>query len=233
MNRRAATLVPILLGGTAGALFGLFEAFTSAAPEGAQPGAETVTRGPSAAPSPSSLATASVGAAIGEALPSASSVAKSASSVATNASSVATIASSAATSTSAAAVAPTPSANASSAPALRRAFDLAEPATQEALLAAQVACNRASPEDCERAALALESGSLGVKDSPRARSLRRIALTAYVKQCETGRALACARLAEMYDVGDIVQVNPRNAQALRTRVSELCAKHPNNSDCLP
>ena len=83
----------------------------------------------------------------------------------------------------------------------------------------------------ERAALALESGSLGVKDPPRARSLRRIALTRYVKQCETGRALACSRLAEMYDVGDIVQPNPRNAEALRARVSELCAKRPGEPGC--
>jgi TPR repeat protein len=115
----------------------------------------------------------------------------------------------------------------------RRAFDLAEPTTQEGLLSAQIQCNRSSPEDCERAAVGLESGSLGVKDLPRARSLRRIALTLYVKQCETGRAIACSRLAEMYEVGDMVQMNPRNAQALRTRVSELCAQHQNAPGCLP
>jgi hypothetical protein len=109
-------------------------------------------------------------------------------------------------------------------PPPRRAFDLSEPTTAENLLSAQVQCNRSSPEDCERAAFGLESGKLGTKDAVRARSLRRIALTLYVKQCETGRALACARLAEMYEVGDIVQANPRNAQALRTRVRELCAQ---------
>jgi hypothetical protein len=35
----------------------------------------------------------------------------------------------------------------------------------------------------------------------------------------------------MYDVGDIVQANPRNAEALRARVSQLCAKRPSDAGC--
>jgi len=35
----------------------------------------------------------------------------------------------------------------------------------------------------------------------------------------------------MYDVGDIVQANPRNAEALRARVSVLCANHPGDAGC--
>jgi TPR repeat protein len=100
------------------------------------------------------------------------------------------------------------------------------------LIEAQVACNRKSPEDCERAALALESGNTGARDPARARGLRRIALTLYVKQCETtSRVLACARLAEMYEKGELVQPNPRNAAALRQRVDELCAKRKSEPGC--
>jgi hypothetical protein len=112
------------------------------------------------------------------------------------------------------------------------AFDLSEPLTEQALTEAQLACNRQTPDACERAALGLESGRAGIKDPVRARGLRRIALTLYVKQCESAaRVLACARLAEMYDTGSIVQANPRNAAALRLRVDELCAKHANDPEC--
>lgn len=210
MNRRVLTLLPVLLGGAAGALFGLFEAFpkspassadATAALKAQRPAAAIASSAPAVAatvvqPEPAQGASAAkVGTlGAGSALPAAS--AKAADS---------------------AGAARTP-------PPAKRAFDLSEPTSQENLLAAQIQCNRASPEECERAALGLDSGALGTKDPPRARSLRRIALTLYVKQCETGRALACARLAEMYEVGDIVQVNPRNAQALRARVTELCAQ---------
>jgi len=205
MNRRVVTLVPVLLGGAAGALFGLFEAFPSSRPVAA---------------SAVSAETRGVAAARGE--PSSSPSAAPQGSAATPPSESAAPRSESA---------PLASAGVPSARPAKRAFDLSEPLTQEALLAAQIQCNSSSAEDCERAALALESGSLGIKDPPRARSLRRIALTRYVKQCETGRALACSRLAEMYDVGDIVQPNPRNAEALRARVSELCGKHPGEPGC--
>jgi hypothetical protein len=215
MNRRVVTLVPIVLGGAAGALFGLVEAFPSSRP---------------ATTSAVSAQAPSVAAALGEPLPSPSSALPSSSSSVPPSEAAAAPGGSAALSQGAPlASAALPSA--SNEPLPKRAFDLSEPTTGEALLAAQVQCNSSSAEDCERAALALESGSLGVKDPPRAKSLRRIALTRYVKQCETGRALACARLAEMYDAGDIVQANPRNAQALRARVTELCQKRPGEAGC--
>lgn len=198
MNRSVLTLVPIMLGGIAGALVGLFEAFPKAPATRAEAAAAVPRASANRPAAPAAPAAPANGLAAAPGEPSAA---------------------------PAASIAVTPSASpaASAAPA-RRAFDLSEPTTAENLLSAQVQCNRSSPEDCERAAFGLDSGKLGTKDVVRARSLRRIALTLYVKQCETGRALACARLAEMYDAGDIVQANPRNAQALRTRVSELCAQ---------
>jgi hypothetical protein len=214
MNRRTMTLVPIVLGGAAGALLGVFEAFPTGSTEAVSAENKAQRGSPPAMTSTASTATTSVGAALGEPLPSGSA-----------APSLSSAPSREASPTSSAAVTP--------AAPLKRAFDLSEPGTADALLAAQVQCNRSVPEDCERAAAALESGSLGTKDPPRARSLRRIALTLYVKQCEAGRALACARLAEMYDVGDIVQTNPRNAEALRKRVRELCVQRPSEAGCSP
>jgi len=172
MNRRVVTLVPIVLGGAAGTLFGLFEAFPSSHP---------------AAANAVSREAPSVAAALGE--PSSNASAAPPSVGATPPSE------SAAPPNESAPLASAGAPSASSTPPAKRAFDLSEPLTQEALLAAQIQCNSSSAEDCERAALALESGSLGVKDPPRAKSLRRIALTRYVKQCETGRALSCSRLA--------------------------------------
>lgn len=110
-------------------------------------------------------------------------------------------------------------------------FDLSAPATEPDLMTAQIGCNRQIPEDCERAGRSLESGSAGVTDAARARGLKRIALTLYVKQCETNRVAACLRLAEMYEVGEIVQANPKNAEALRVRAKTLCSVRPDDADC--
>lgn len=110
-------------------------------------------------------------------------------------------------------------------------FDLSAPATEPDLMTAQIGCNRQIPEDCERAGRSLESGNAGVTDAARARGLKRIALTLYVKQCETNRVAACLRLAEMYDVGEIVQANPKNADALRVRAKTLCSARPADADC--
>lgn len=114
------------------------------------------------------------------------------------------------------------------APPVRPAFDLTPPKSAEELLAVQVRCNNKSPEDCERAAPALEAGTFGAPDRARAKSLRSIALTLYVKQCESKRAAACARLAEMYERGETVKQSERSAQALRIRVNELCALPSND-----
>jgi TPR repeat protein len=101
-------------------------------------------------------------------------------------------------------------------------------------LQAEIECDRKKlPESCERVARALESGSAGTRDATRAGKLRRVALTLYVKQCEADRALACTRLAEMHERGEMVQKNPRNAAALRTRVVDLCRLRPNQLGCQP
>jgi hypothetical protein len=101
-------------------------------------------------------------------------------------------------------------------------------------LQAEIECDRKKlPESCERVARALESGSAGTRDATRANKLRRVALTLYVKQCESDRALACTRLAEMHELGELVQKNPRNAAALRTRVVDLCRLRPNQLGCQP
>ena len=125
-------------------------------------------------------------------------------------------------------------AKAASAPAnvaAKPVFDLSEPADAVSLLEAQVACNRSVPEACERAARALESGSTGTKDPGRGRALKRIALTLYVKQCEGSRPAACARLAEMYEVGEVVQKSEKSVQGLRARVAELCKTRPSELGC--
>jgi hypothetical protein len=104
----------------------------------------------------------------------------------------------------------------------------------EQQLQAEIECDRKKlPESCERVARALESGSGGTRDATRAGKLRRVALTLYVKQCESDRALACTRLAEMHEQGELVQKNPRNAAALRTRVVDLCRLRPNQLGCQP
>jgi len=125
-----------------------------------------------------------------------------------------------------------PASSAQSTSTPRPAFDLSPPDTEQSLLATQLRCNGKSPEDCERAAQSLESGAFGhAKDPKRARALRRLALTLYVKQCEAKRAAACARLAEMYTTGESVKPNARSATALRARVRELCAKEPSEDVC--
>jgi TPR repeat protein len=111
-------------------------------------------------------------------------------------------------------------------------LSLEPPGTADELHALELDCDRKKlPEACERVALSLESGSAGTKDSTRATKLRRIALTLYVKQCETDRAFSCQRLSEMYEHGDTVQKNPKNAAALRSRVLELCRLRPNQLAC--
>ncbi|HEY8943474.1 MAG TPA: hypothetical protein VIM73_04390 [Polyangiaceae bacterium] len=113
----------------------------------------------------------------------------------------------------------------------RPTFDLAPPSTREELLATEIRCDRKVPEDCERAAFALDAGIVVPRDARRAAVLRRIALTRYVKQCESDRAQACARLAEMHEVGELVRKNPANAKALRKRVGELCTQNPTQPGC--
>jgi TPR repeat protein len=132
--------------------------------------------------------------------------------------------------------APAPSALSSAsgepAPTVAQAVSIVAPTSADELYQAEVDCDRKKlPEACERVALALETGSAGTKDATRAQKLRRIALTLYVKQCESDRALSCTRLAEMYERGEIVQKNPKNGAALRSRVIDLCRVKPNQIGC--
>lgn len=125
-----------------------------------------------------------------------------------------------------------PSVSAEAAPTVAQTVAIIAPTSPEELHQAELDCDRKKlPEACERVSLALDSGSAGAKDPTRAEKLRRIALTLYVKQCEGNRALSCTRLAEMYERGEIVQKNPKNAAALRARVLDLCRLKPNQIGC--
>jgi TPR repeat protein len=125
-----------------------------------------------------------------------------------------------------------PSASGEPAPTVAQAVSIVAPTSADELYQAEIDCDRKKlPEACERVALALETGSAGTKDPKRAEKLRRIALTLYVKQCESDRALSCTRLAEMYERGEIVQKNPKNGAALRSRVIDLCRVKPNQIGC--
>jgi TPR repeat protein len=125
-----------------------------------------------------------------------------------------------------------PSASTEPAPTVAQAVSIVAPTSADALYPAEVDCDRKKlPEACERVALALETGTAGTRDAKRAEKLRRIALTLYVKQCESDRALSCTRLAEMYERGEIVQKNPKNGAALRARVVDLCRVKPNQIGC--
>lgn len=111
------------------------------------------------------------------------------------------------------------------------AFDLTPPSTREELYQVELRCVRKIPEDCERAARSLAAGNVLPMDQPRARQLRRAALTIYVKQCEADRAIACSRLAEMHEVGEFVQKNVPHARTLRARAVELCSRKPAQPGC--
>jgi TPR repeat protein len=125
-----------------------------------------------------------------------------------------------------------PSASGEPAPTVAQVVSIVAPTSADELYQAEIDCDRKKlPEACERVALALETGSAGTKDATRAEKLRRIALTLYVKQCESDRALSCTRLAEMYERGEIVQKNPKNGAALRSRVIDLCRVKPNQIGC--
>ncbi len=189
--------VPVAIGGAAGALYAWFGSGAGSAPsETAAPTAELHSAVPAATSSAPMAVRPAAPPPIAAPVPAAPSATPSASAPATSA---------------APSAAPAP------------IFDLSAPESAEALLATQVRCNAKSPEDCERAAPPLERGSFAPPDPARARALRRMALTLYVKQCESKRASACARLAEMYTVGELVQPSERSASALRARVRELCA----------
>jgi len=83
-------------------------------------------------------------------------------------------------------------------------------------------CDQRKAEACIVAARGYERGSAGVTDPDKAAKYRRIALTAWISQCDHNSAAACATLATMYRAGSGVPQSERNADALVERARELC-----------
>ncbi|MES1175381.1 MAG: hypothetical protein ABUL62_13755 [Myxococcales bacterium] len=96
------------------------------------------------------------------------------------------------------------------------------PTTKEALLRAEMHCDQRKAEACIVAARSFEGGSAGVTDPEKAAKYRRIALTAWISQCDHNSAAACATLSSMYRAGSGVPQSDRNADALVERARELC-----------
>ena len=96
------------------------------------------------------------------------------------------------------------------------------PTSKEKLLRQEMNCDQRKAESCIVAARSYESGSAGVTDLEKAAKYRRIAMTAWISQCDHNSALACATLATMYRAGSGVPQSDRNADALVARARELC-----------
>ncbi|MEI9954261.1 MAG: hypothetical protein WDO74_36120 [Pseudomonadota bacterium] len=96
------------------------------------------------------------------------------------------------------------------------------PTTKETLLRQEMHCDQRKAEACIVAARSYESGSAGLTDPEKAAKYRRIAITAWISQCDHNSALACATLATMYRAGSGVPLSNRNADALFARARELC-----------
>ncbi len=197
MTARVATWLAIAVGGTAGA-------WAALASSGSAPSASPAPLvslplrpvGEIAAQGPSATP------ALAAATPSPSSTA-----AATASATAATEAASA----SAAPVAPPPTADL-----------LPLPTTKETLLRQEMHCDQRKAEACIVAARSYESGSAGLTDPEKAAKYRRIAITAWISQCDHNSALACATLATMYRAGSGVPQSKRNADALFARARELC-----------
>jgi len=121
-------------------------------------------------------------------------------------------------------VAATSAASASARPAAAPpAADLLPlPPTKEKLLRLEMHCDQRKAEDCIVAARSYENGSTGLTDPEKASKYRRIALTAWISQCDHNSQVACATLATMYRAGSGVPQSDRNADALFARARELC-----------
>jgi hypothetical protein len=62
------------------------------------------------------------------------------------------------------------------------------------------------------------------KDEARAKTFRKVELTALVRACEKGGVDACLVLADRYLRGDGLERNERTASALIEHTKTLCAK---------
>ena len=206
MAARVATWLAIAVGGTAGAL----------AAWGGSGNA------PAAAPAASvGLALRPLGAVAARPLSGTPGVASAQPAMSPTAAGVSAASTSAETPERAAAL-PTVSASAR-APAPAPAADrLPLPTSKEKLLREEMHCDQRKAESCIVAARSYETGSAGVTDAEKASKYRRIALTAWISQCDHNSSLACATLATMYRAGSGVPQSDRNADALFARARELC-----------
>jgi len=204
MAARVATWLAIIVGATGGALAALGGSGSAPAPAAApsvrlplRPLGAIVAQGPSATPS-SPRVTSSLGSA--------------------------TTAPVSAASSSAASSSATPTASESARlPAPPPAADLLPlPTTKETLLRQEMHCDQRKAESCIVAARSYETGSAGLTDQEKAQRYRRIALTAWISQCDHNSPAACATLATMYRAGSGVPQSERNADALVARARELC-----------
>jgi hypothetical protein len=119
-------------------------------------------------------------------------------------------------------------------PAFVSAPPLQLPTTHEALLTAEMYCDKRQDfDECERAAAALEAGSVAPADAKQAKRFRRIALTHLVAQCEAGSAHACFVMAGKYRAGTELTLSPARAEALEKRGLELCRLGRSAPECPP
>jgi TPR repeat protein len=107
-------------------------------------------------------------------------------------------------------------------PALPPAELVPLPTTARALLLAEMRCDERKADFCVIAARSYETGSAGVVDREKAAKYRRIALTAWISQCDHNAPSACATLAMTYRSGSGVPQNERTADALVARARDLC-----------
>jgi TPR repeat protein len=110
------------------------------------------------------------------------------------------------------------------------AATLPPPATPDELRQVEALCYEKNPDQCQRAALAHETGSAGATSAAEGKRFRRIALTFYVRECESGMPHACFVLAAMYRRGDFVEKSERRAISLLDRALELC-RHRDAEEC--
>jgi len=103
---------------------------------------------------------------------------------------------------------------------------LPAPASAEELRQTETLCYEKNPDQCQRAAIAHETGSAGARNAAEGKRFRRIALTFYVRECEAGLPHACFVLASMYRSGTFVEQSERKALTLLDRALELCRLRP-------
>jgi TPR repeat protein len=103
-------------------------------------------------------------------------------------------------------------------------------ATKEEFQAAAIACDEKDAGACRRAAAAADTGTVVPKDPERAKTFRKVELTAIVRACEKKTVTACLTLADRYLRGDGVAQNERTAAALIEHVKEICA-HRHEDAC--